>query len=236
MNQPDTSSEQRQVWDLPVRIFHWLLVLAILGAYISYKAGIAYFTYHLWCGYTVVVLVCFRILWGVFGTYHARFWNFVRNPAHTLRYTLDTARGRAAHYAGHNPLGALMVIVLLLGLLTQGVTGLFGNDEILNFGPLYGYISNELSLKLTSLHRNLFYWLIAAVALHILAVIAHRVLKGENLVKAMLTGRKPASEVRPEEAIHSSRLWLAGVLLIVVIGVLFWLVKHAPAPAMLSFM
>ncbi len=226
----------RKVWDLPVRIFHWALVMCIIGANVSYQAGIEYFKYHLWSGYTVVILVSFRILWGLVGTYHARFWNFIRGPIPTLRYGFDLLRGKDAHYAGHNPLGAIMVVVLLLGLLTQGITGLFGNDEILNFGPLYGYISNELSLQLTSLHRNLFYWIMGAVVLHIVAVVAHRVFKGENLVHAMFTGRKPADAVKPEEEIKSSRLWLALVVLAIVIGVLAWYVKHAPEPATMSFM
>ncbi|MGC3981933.1 MAG: cytochrome b/b6 domain-containing protein [Steroidobacteraceae bacterium] len=231
----EPTQQSRKVWDLPVRIFHWLLVLAIIGAYVSYQAGIAYFKYHLWCGYTVVVLVSFRILWGLVGTYHARFWNFIRGPIHTLRYALATLRGKEAHYAGHNPLGAIMVIVLLGALLVQGITGLFGNDEILNFGPLYGYITNELSLQLTSLHRQLFYWIMGAVALHIIAVIAHRIFKGENLVQAMFTGRKPADSVKPEEEIRSSRLWLAIAVLAIVIAVLMWYVLHAPEPALLSF-
>lgn len=213
-----------------------MLVLAIIGAYVSYKAGITYFKYHLWCGYTVVVLVGFRIVWGIVGTYHARFWNFVRGPIQTLRYGFNTLRGKEEHYAGHNPLGAIMVLVLLSALLTQGITGLFGNDEILNFGPLYGHINHELSLKLTSLHRNLFYWIMGAVALHILAVVAHRVFKGENLVAAMFSGRKPAPRVKPNEEIHSSRLWLAAIVLAAVAGILAWYVQHAPAPAAMSFM
>jgi len=225
-----------RVWDLPVRVFHWTLVLAIIGAFISNQAGIEYFTYHLWCGYTVVVLVSFRILWGVVGTYHARFWNFVRGPIHTMRYGMDALRGKDAHYTGHNPLGALMVLLLLTTLLVQGVTGLFGNDEIINFGPLYGYISNDLSLKLTSLHRNLFNWIMGAVALHILAVVAHRVYKKENLVRAMFTGRKPAAQVSSVVEIRSSRIWLALILLAAVSGALAWLVMHAPQPEAVSFL
>ncbi len=231
-----TSVTTRRVWDLPVRVFHWLLVLAMIGAYVTNQAGIEYFKYHLWCGYTVVVLVSFRILWGVVGTYHARFWNFVRGPIHTLRYGADLLRGKDAHYAGHNPLGAIMVLILLAGLLVQSVTGLFSNDEIFNFGPLYGYVTNELSLELTSLHRKLFYWILGAVALHVVAVVAHRIFKGEKLVHAMFTGHKPAAHVKPQEEISSSRLWLALVLLAIVVGVLVWFVKHAPVPDDFSYM
>ena len=131
-------SEERRVWDLPVRVFHWALLLAVAGAWCTHAAGVAWVRYHGWCGYTVLVLVAFRLLWGIVGTRHARFTSFVRGPVATLRYAAQLARGTAPHLAGHNPLGAWMVLVLLAALLAQALLGLFGNDEIFNFGPLYG--------------------------------------------------------------------------------------------------
>lgn len=223
-------SVERRVWDLPVRIFHWSLTLSVLGAWVTHELGTAYFVYHLWCGYAVLLLVSFRIVWGLVGTRHARFANFLHGPAVTLRYALDLLRGREPPYAGHNPLGAWMVIVLLLALLAQAVLGLFGNDEILNFGPLYGYISNELSLKLTSIHRQLFDWILAAVALHIAAVVFHRLARQEDLVRAMFTGRKPAETVRPDEEIQSSRAVLAMVIALTLAALIAWIVIHAPLP------
>ena len=222
-------AEHRKVWDLPVRIFHWILAAAFIGAYVTHKLGVGYFKYHVWCGYTVIVLVSFRILWGIVGTRHARFWNFVRGPRSTALYLLAWLRGREPSYPGHNPLGAFMVIALLLALFTQALTGLFGNDEIFNVGPLYGYVTNETSLQLTSLHRELFAWICAAVVVHMLAVLAHRITKGENLVLAMLTGRKPAHTIPTEEAIHSSRTWLAALLVIALSAALAWIVSHAPS-------
>lgn len=221
----------RKVWDLPVRIFHWTLVAAIIGAYVTNRLGINYFTWHLWCGYTVLVLVTFRILWGVVGTRHARFWNFVRGPVTTLRYGFGLLRGTSPHSTGHNPLGALMVVLLLVLLLTQALTGLFGNDEILNQGPLYGYVSDARSLVLTSLHRKLFYWILAAIVLHILAVLYHQVFKRERLVHAMWSGRKPAAAVPAADVIEGSRWWLALVLVIALSLALAWLVSHAPVSA-----
>lgn len=226
---PSTGTERR-VWDLPVRIFHWALVLAVAGAWLTHKLGISYFVYHVWCGYAVLLLVSFRIVWGVLGTRHARFWNFVRNPLATARYAISLLRGREAHFAGHNPLGAWMVLMLLLGLLAQAVLGLFGNDEIFNLGPLYGYVSDELSIQLTSLHRRLFNWIVAAIALHIAAVIFHRIARGEKLVRAMFTGRKPAAAVPEAEAIQSSRVISAIVIFALLAGVLAWVVMHAPVP------
>jgi cytochrome b len=223
-----TQPVTRRVWDFPVRVFHWSLVLAFVGAYITHRAGIEYFKYHVWCGYAVIVLLSFRIIWGLVGTRHARFWNFIRGPVTTGRYTVAVLRGKEKHYAGHNPLGALMVVALLASLSVQALAGLFANDEIFNLGPLYAYVSAQRSLELTSLHRQLFYWILAAVVLHVVAVIAHRIFKKEKLVKAMIVGRKPAEFVKPADEIKSSRIWLAAVIVVVVASTLAWIIKHAP--------
>lgn len=221
-------SGQRLVWDLPVRLFHWSLVAAVITAFVTHRLGVEYFKWHLWSGYAVIVLVMFRILWGIVGTRHARFSNFVRGPVATLRYLRELRQRQRKHHAGHNPLGALMVLVLLVALLTQAVLGLFGNDEIFNVGPLYAYISNELSLKLTSLHRQLFYWIAGAIGLHVLAVLIHHVWLRDPLLRAMFTGRKPARSLSEFDGIHSSRLGLAAVLVIAVIGALAWIIVSAP--------
>jgi cytochrome b len=220
--------KQRQVWDLPLRVFHWTLVIAFIGAYVTNRLGVNYFKYHLWCGYTVIVLVAFRILWGIVGTHHARFTNFVRGPLTSLRYAWQILRGTEQSHAGHNPMGAWMVLLLLLTLFVQAFTGLFGDDQIMNLGPLYGYVNAETSSILTSLHRQLFYWIAGAAAVHILAVAAHVFFKEENLVSAMITGRKPAHAVAEAESIRNSRIWLAVLLLSVLVSALTWLVVSAP--------
>jgi len=229
----DTNSDLREghrtVWDLPVRVFHWLLVTAFVGAFVTNKLGVAYFGWHVLCGYAVIVLVAFRIVWGVVGTRHALFRNFVRGPIETLRYAASVLRGRPPAYAGHNPLGALMVVVLLLALGVQAILGLFGNDEIVNVGPLYGYVSDAVSLRLTSLHRHLFYWIAAAIGIHVAAVLIHRVFHGERLVKAMISGRKPSHIVGAHDAIHASRSWLAALVVVLLVGALAWVVETAPA-------
>ena len=225
----------RRVWDLPVRVVHWLLVIGIAGSYVTHKLGVAYFRYHLWFGYLVVVLAAFRILWGFFGTRHARFTNFLRGPRATLVYLFAMLRGKAPHTAGHNPPGGWMVILLLMLLLAQGITGLFSNDEIFNTGPLYGYIRDTLSLRLTSWHRRMFDWILIAVVLHVLAVIGHRVFAGHDLVGPMISGRKPAHLLAEHDAIGSSRLWLAVVLLAGVAAIVSWFVVQAPAAAVFAF-
>ena len=226
-----SEANTRRVWDLPVRITHWALVISFAGAYLSHAAGVQYFALHRWFGYAVLVLVAFRLLWGFVGTRHARFASFVRGPRAIWRYL----RGAAASTPGHNPLGALMAISLLGALAVQAATGLFANDEIFNLGPLYGYVTDARSLALTSLHRQLFYWIAGAALLHVLAVFAHLALRKDDLVKPMFTGRKPAARVAAAEEIGASRTWLALLLAAGVSASLGWVVMHAPAASALGF-
>lgn len=225
---PSTETQHR-VWDLPVRVFHWTLVLAIIGGFVTNKLGVAYFKYHVWCGYVVLLLVLFRIVWGLVGTKHARFASFLRGPQATLRYAARLLRGRDERHVGHNPLGAWMIVALLGMLGIQALLGLFADDEIFNTGPLSGYVSHDMSLRLTSLHRIIFYWIGAAIAIHVLAVLAHTFLKQENLVRAMLTGRKSALSAASHDHIDSSRTWLAVLVAIALSAGLAWIVGGAPA-------
>jgi cytochrome b len=227
----DIIEPSRKVWDLPVRLFHWSLVAAIVAAFVTNKLGVRTFQYHVWSGYAVVVLTCFRILWGFVGARHALFRNFVRGPAAIIAYVRGFFDPHGPHYVGHNPAGALMVLALLVAAAAQAALGLFANDEIFNTGPLYGYVTKDLSLLLTSLHRRLFYLLAGAVALHVIAVVAHRIFKGENLVVAMITGRKPASLTPATEAIASSKLRLAAPIFLALAGLLAWIVLNAPQAA-----
>jgi len=230
-NQPIKQSPESahiSIWDLPVRIFHWLLVILFVAAYATHVLGTNYFIYHLWSGYAILVLVSFRILWGFVGTYHARFSSFVRNPITTTKYALSIFKKTDKHYAGHNPLGALMVVILLPAILVQAITGLFTNDEIFNLGPLYAYVSDELSLSLTSLHRQLFYWILGAILLHIAAVLFHQFLKRDKIISAMFTGKKIAKGLENEKSISSSKLWLAIILLVALSVILAWVVMSAP--------
>jgi cytochrome b len=219
----------RRVWDWPVRVFHWTLVAAFIGAFVTNRLGVSYFKYHAFCGYTVLVLVAFRLVWGFVGTRHARFLAFLRGPRYALDYFQKLRKGRAPHYAGHNPLGAWMVLTLLLALGAQASFGLFANDEIFNAGPLVGLISKQHSLLLTSLHSKLFYWIGAAVVLHVAAVLIHVAIKREPLVRAMITGRKPAHIVSANEEIASSRSWVALAIFLTITAALATGLYFAPS-------
>jgi len=236
MTQPNQNSSDEnsvakktvKIWDLPVRVFHWSLVILFIAAYVTNYLGPSYFNYHLWCGYAVIVLVSFRIIWGVIGTYHARFVNFLRDPFSTARYAFNFLRKKDEHHLGHNPLGAVMVIILLAAILVQAITGLFTNDEIFNLGPLYAYVSDELSLELTSLHRQLFYWILGAIGLHIAAVLFHVFFKRDNIIKAMFTGTKDVHDAKDVRPIKSSRIWLAIIIVVILALILAWIISTAP--------
>ena len=216
--------DSRLVWDLPVRVTHWALVLAVGGCWATHYAGVEWFTWHRRLGYTVLVLVAFRILWGFVGTRHARFASFVRGPRMLLAYLRE--RGPAT--VGHNPLGALSVIALLALLLLQAGTGLFANDEIMNMGPFYGWIAPELSNRITSLHRASSEWQLVLIGLHVAAVAYYVRVHRQPLVNAMITGRKPAAEVPAAETITGSRVLLACVIVALLAIALAIAVRLAP--------
>ena len=219
-----STPDSRLVWDLPVRVTHWALVLAVAGCWATHYAGVEWFTWHRRLGYTVLVLVAFRILWGFVGTRHARFASFVRGPRVLLAYL----RERGPVTVGHNPLGALSVIALLVLLLLQAATGLFANDEIMNMGPFYGWIAPELSNRITSLHRASSDWQMVLIGMHLAAVVFYVRVRRQPLVNAMITGRKPAAEVPAAEAIAGSRVLLAVVIVAVLAVGLAIAVRLAP--------
>jgi len=223
------------VWDLPLRLFHWLLAVAIAGSWLSYELGVDYFLWHSWFGYATVVLVFFRVAWGFVGPRHARFTSFVRGATAVGRYTRALFRGGEPRTPGHNPLGALMVLVLLALIATIGVTGLFANDEIYSTGPLYGHVSDETSDALSRLHRDLCDVLWIAIGVHLLAIAGYWLLKRDNLVLPMITGRKPRGHFPPEEAIAGSRVRLALFLAALLAGGLYLLVATAPEPSSFLF-
>lgn len=213
----------RLVWDLPVRITHWLLVACVAGCWATHYAGVEWFHWHRRLGYTVLVLVAFRVVWGFAGTRHARFENFLRGPRAIVEYLRG---GRET--AGHNPLGALGVVAMLGLLGLQAATGLFANDEIMNAGPFYGWISPATSNRLTSLHHANSDWLLALIALHVLAVCWYAFVRRRALVRAMVTGAKDARVVSVADAISGSRLPLALAIVALLAGALALVVSAAP--------
>lgn len=179
-----------KVWDGPVRAFHWSLVILIVVSWITGKLGGDWLAWHFRSGYAVLALVLFRILWGFLGTSTARFSYFLKGPKAMAAHALHLWRRGPDHDRGHNPLGGWMVILLLLMILLQAVTGLFADDDIATTGPLTSLIATALSAKLTTLHRFGADALTILVGLHVLAVVIYLIVFRHNLIKPMITGLK----------------------------------------------
>ena len=179
-----------KVWDGPVRLFHWALVLLVVVMYVTAKLQGDWMTWHMRSGYAILALVLFRVLWGVFGSSTARFSSFVAGPGACLRFARTLLKRERSGFASHNPLGGWMVLVLLLALLLQAATGLFANDDIATEGPLAALVSKDMSDRLTSLHHWNFDLLLILGGLHVGAVLYHWGVMKENLIGAMLSGVK----------------------------------------------
>ncbi len=176
------------VWDLPTRLFHWLLVLCIAGAWITGEREA--YDWHMRFGYAVLALVLFRLIWGLVGSETARFASFMRGPA-AIRHHLDELRrpGRLAPHAGHNALGALAVLGLLLLVALQAGSGLFTSDGVLTDGPLVEHVSGSFAALARTIHLKNFDLLLVLIGLHVAAILAYAMFKRLDLVRPMLTGR-----------------------------------------------
>jgi cytochrome b len=187
-------------WDLPTRLFKWTLVLLVLLGWVSHRYGDVTLTWHTWNGYAVLILLVFRLLWGVFGSSTARFSTWVPRPRAVLRYGLDlVGRNRRRPYLGHNPLGAFMILALLLLLGAEAVAGLFTVDSNGIFGGPFAQTDpmedpTRLQRTLSGFHHAAFNYLLALVALHVAVNLAYQFIKRDPVVAAMITGRKPVED------------------------------------------
>jgi cytochrome b len=185
-------ASEARIWDAPVRLFHWLLVLLLgLSWYTGEVGGLDEMTWHMWSGYAVLALVLARVAWGLVGSTTARFGHFLYGPGEAIRYAAGLARRKPPHYPGHTPLGGWMIALMLACLLVQTATGLFANDDIFTEGPLLPWVSKEVSDWLTTMHKWNFELLLVLAGVHVAAVAFYAVVLRQNLVKAMFTGRKP---------------------------------------------
>jgi cytochrome b len=207
-----------RVWDAPTRAMHWLLVVFIA---ICWWTGVHnQLDYHLYGGYAVLWIVLLRIYWGVVGSSTARFVHFVRGPAAILDYARSLPRRDTPHVHGHNPLGAISVLVML-GLVLAIVTlGLFAVDvDGLYSGPLSSYVSFKEGRHLAHLHYRIFDFTLWVIVLHILAVIFYYVYKRHNLVFPMITGRRRGEAGE----LHIAPVWRLAVGAIIATAIV-WLI------------
>ncbi len=210
---PQTAVKPVRVWDLPTRLFHWVLALTIVGSVVSAKIGGAAMEWHFRCGFLVMGLLMFRLAWGLIGGRHSRFVNFIYSPLTLLRYLRGRTTPSEQIDVGHNPLGSLSVFALLGFLLIQVSTGLLADDEIASVGPLNKFVSSATASLATGWHKAWGQWiLIALVATHIGAVVFYLVVKKHNLVRPMLGGDKTLPANTPSSADNTRTRLLALVI------------------------
>ncbi|TXH87425.1 MAG: cytochrome B [Rhodoferax sp.] len=209
-----TDTTKILVWDAPVRVFHWLMVLCFAGAFVTSESE-RWQLVHITLGYTMAGLIAFRVMWGLVGTRYARFVQFVRGPQAVGRYLASLATARPAHHTGHNPAGALAIVLILLAGAALTASGWA------NYNDLGGDWVEEL-------HEVLGNGMLLLVGVHIAGVVVSSRLHRENLARAMVTGRKQGA---PSEGIARSFAWLAAVLLAVVLAFWWSQWRSAPQPA-----
>jgi|TARA_R110001583_G_scaffold39741_3_gene127309 cytochrome b len=233
MHSENTQKTRIRLWDFPVRLFHWALVVAIATAWWTNQEAII--NIHELAGYSVLALVLFRIVWGFVGSSNARFKSFVKSPFAALSYLRKLPKGSEEElaYAGHNPAGGLMTVVLLVLVAVQAFTGLFASENTFLFfdGPLVKYVPSGFAEAMNFVHHANINLIYIAVGLHVVAAIGYLFLKNENLIGAMITGTRkvPVSIAARFNAISFKPAWFGVVLLVICGGVVAALITLARA-------
>lgn len=205
-----------RVWDLPTRLFHWVLAAAVIAAVITAKVGGSAMVWHTRLGLAVLALLVFRVAWGFVGGHWSRFAAFAYGPGSVRAYLRGDAGPQGRYEVGHNPLGALSVFALLALLVAQVATGLVADDEVATVGPLNRFVEATLALKATAWHERVGqYLIIALVVAHVGAVLYHLRIKKRNLIAPMWHGDKRVAPGVPA----SEDGWPQRALAVVVAGV-----------------
>jgi cytochrome b len=199
----DPGSGKVLVWDVPVRVFHWLLVLCFAGAYLTAESE-RWRVVHVTLGYTMAGLIGFRLIWGLAGTRYARFSSFVRGPKAVAQYLRDLLRGRPDHHIGHNPAGAWAIVALLGLAFAVALTG----------WTVYNDIGGD---RMSEVHEAAASVMLAIVGVHVVGVLVSSWLHRENLIGAMVSGSKPG---RPRDGIPKSWRSIAALIIVATLG--YW--------------
>lgn len=224
-------NDRIRVWDIPVRLFHWTLVILIATSYSTAQAGGDWMKLHFWSGYAILTLLLFRIAWGFVGSTTARFSNFVKGPSAAFHHLAELAGGDRPRDVGHNPLGGAMVMVLIFGVLAQVAAGLFSADTDTGTitGPLAPLVADKWIERATAFHGFWINVLLVLIGIHVLAAIVYLVWKRQNLIGAMITGRKPIDDCvspgQPVPKLHFASGRLAISLLIACAAIVYFIVR-----------
>ncbi len=215
-----------RVWDLPTRLFHWTLAACVVGLIVTGNMGGDMMPWHARLGFAVLSLVLFRLAWGFCGGHWSRFMQFDLHPGKALAYVRSIRVGVHSPQMGHNPLGAWSVCLVLLLLVLQTASGLVADDEIAFTGPLSTWVSGGSVSLATWYHKAvgkklLLLW----IAMHLIAMVFHRLRFGENLVSAMFTGDKASNRPDTPSQDRPKNWWLAFLCLLLSAALVWWLVN-----------
>jgi cytochrome b len=216
-----------RVWDLPTRVFHWVLALSVVASIITAKVGGAAMVWHFRLGYLALGLLVFRLIWGLVGGRWSRFASFLYGPGRVWAYVRGRRDARGLDEVGHNPLGALSVWALLALLLAQVGSGLFADDEIANVGPLNRFVSGSTAQWLTGWHKEVGESvLIALLVLHVAAVLFYRWVRRKDLLTPMITGDKSLPAYTPASADGWRQRLGAVILAAAAAALVMWVVRQ----------
>ncbi|HZP66517.1 MAG TPA: cytochrome b/b6 domain-containing protein [Rudaea sp.] len=215
------SANDVRVWDLPTRLFHWILTVLLVMQYATASFGVLDMRWHVYLGYATLALVLFRVLWGFFGSPTSRFAAFVRGPAAVLGYLRAVLSTNPQRSIGHNPAGGWAVLALLGCVVLQGVSGLFARDFAGNAGALAAHVSERTVRFMSEVHEWNQNLLLILVAIHIVAVMLYLVLGNDNLILPMITGRKTIVGKEPEQASPTRALALLAIAVAAVAALVF---------------
>ncbi len=222
----DSTKQTVRVWDLPTRLFHWLLATAVITSVVTAKIGGNAMAWHFRSGYCIFVLLAFRLLWGMVGGRWSRFASFLYPPATVLRYLRGAQRAGERLEVGHNPLGSYSVFAMLGILILQVATGLVADDDIDNVGPLNKFVSSAVANQASGWHAKVGQWLIIAlVLLHLLAIAFYVARKHIDLVRPMVNGDKALPIGTLSSADGLPQRLLAAALLAACAGLVGWVVS-----------
>jgi cytochrome b len=225
-NAPDSQATVT-VWDLPLRLFHWLLVATLVGSWVTHELGTAAIQWHMRLGYTALGLVTFRLIWGFVGSRHARFSSFLTGAHQVRSYARSWLSGRPPPVAGHSPMGGWAVVAMLVAVGLQGISGLFQSDDFLVEGPWHHAAPEWLRDLMHEIHEFNFNVLLFLVVLHLSVIALYRWRLKSDLVRAMITGRR---RVDAGAGISGERHWRALLAAGVAAAIVWAIVAMAPSP------
>lgn len=220
--------QQLYIWDFPTRLFHWLLVAAISAQYVTAELVDDAMQWHFYGGYFILGLLIFRLLWGIWGAYYARFSQFIVSPRATWQYAKNFNTDDYKPVIGHNPLGAYSILFILTVLFTQAISGLFITDDIFHEGPYYTVVSEQTRDIMNWLHHQGFNAIWLFLVLHITAMVAYKLVKKQNLIRSMLTGYKGQSSKL--ETVSAQNHWLKFIIFSILAAMSVYLIVVTFAP------